>query len=99
MDAVHTDAIEHLLAFDICLLTKIKHLGEHLDTDRMCGRFSVFTYLGNAAVQEVQDGLAEVGQQVTGAVAAYAVAQTDGRTQLLALAERIDALQVLKGPA
>ena len=45
--------------------------------------------------QEVQDGLAEVGQQVTGAVAAYAVAQTDGRTQLLALAERIDALQVL----
>ncbi len=43
--------------------------------------------------QEVQDGLAEVGQQVAAAVGTYAEAQADGRAQLLVLAERVNALQ------
>ncbi|KAK9842521.1 hypothetical protein WJX81_004130 [Elliptochloris bilobata] len=50
----------------------------------------------NAAYfQEVQNGLEEVGQQVTGAVGSYAQAQADSRAQLLALAERVGALQTV----
>jgi hypothetical protein len=48
--------------------------------------------------QEVQDGLAEVGQQVAAAVGTYAEAQADGRAQLLALAERVNALQARAVP-
>lgn len=41
----------------------------------------------------MQNGLEVVGRQVTGAVSSYAQAQADSRAQLLALADRVSALQ------